>query len=153
MKSFTTPIIGKGSSISSQVALMMTRLSIIDINGGNQPLLNENKSIAVIGNGEIYNFIELREELKDKGHVFSTRTDIEAVVHAYEQWGKYFVKKLRGMFALAIHDKNNNRVLLIRDRIGEKPLLFEIEAEEAWDIDEELDFQIAEFLMQARTHI
>lgn len=116
---------GEGSDIEKQVGLTMRRLSIIDVKGGNQPLFNEDKTISIIGNGEIYNFVELRKDLEKLGHKTRTKSDIELAVHAYEEWGiKKAIQKFRGQFALAIHDKKKNLVILVRDRIGEKPLYF-----------------------------
>ncbi|MEK7519661.1 MAG: asparagine synthase (glutamine-hydrolyzing) [Patescibacteria group bacterium] len=104
------------------VSLAMRRLSIIDIAGGQQPLFNEDKTVALIINGEIYNFMELRQELEARGCRFRTRSDCETVVHAYQEYGDAFVNKLRGMFAFCLYDANKNMVILGRDRLGEKPL-------------------------------
>ncbi len=100
------------------------RLSIIDLNTGQQPIYNENKNLAVIFNGEIYNFQKLRKELLNQGHRFYTQTDTEVIVHAYEQYGQEFPKKLEGMFALAILNKSDNSLFLARDHIGIKPLYY-----------------------------
>lgn len=113
---------GKGSYIEGQVGLTMRRLSIIDVSGGDQPLYNEDGGIVIVGNGEIYNFKELQKELIKKGHKLSTKSDIETIVHLYEDLGPRFVDKLRGMFALAVYDKVKQKVILVRDRLGEKPL-------------------------------
>ena len=104
--------------------LGMRRLSIIDIAGGQQPQFNEDGTVAVVFNGEIYNFRDLRQELESKGHVFRTRSDTEAIVHAYEEWGEDCPHHLRGMFAFAVLDRRAGRshVLLARDRLGIKPL-------------------------------
>jgi asparagine synthase (glutamine-hydrolysing) len=104
------------------VGLGMRRLSIIDVSGGHQPLCNEDESIWIVLNGEIYNFQALRDELEAKGHTFRTRSDTEVIVHLYEQEGLEFFKRLRGMFGLAIWDAKLERLVLGRDRIGEKPL-------------------------------
>ncbi len=104
------------------VGLGMRRLSIIDVSGGHQPISNEDGSIWIVLNGEIYNFQSLRDELEAKGHIFRTRTDTEVIVHLYEQEGLEFFKRLRGMFGLAIWDAKLERLVLGRDRIGEKPL-------------------------------
>ena len=99
------------------------RLSIIDVSTcGNQPIFNEDKSVCVIFNGEIYNYEEIREELKSKGHVFYTATDTEVLVHLYEEYGTGFFNKLNGIFAFALLDQNNNRLILARDHFGTKPL-------------------------------
>lgn len=98
------------------------RLAIIDLNTGNQPIFNEDKSICIIFNGEIYNYKELKTELLQKGHSFSTATDTEVIVHLYEEEGTNFIQKLNGIFAFALLDKNNDRLLLVRDHFGVKPL-------------------------------
>jgi len=100
------------------------RLSIIDLATGQQPLANEDDSIWITFNGEIYNFKELIRELEGKGHIFRTKSDTEAIVHAYEEWGTDAVKKLRGMFAFAIWDENKKCLLIARDRVGKKPLYY-----------------------------
>jgi asparagine synthase (glutamine-hydrolysing) len=106
--------------------MAMRRLSIIDLEGGWQPLYNEDHTIALIANGEIYNFIELRKTLEARGHRFQTGSDCESILHLYEDYGDECVKYLRGMFAFAIWDTKKQRLILARDRMGEKPLyLFE----------------------------
>ena len=104
------------------VGLAMRRLSIIDLEGGHQPIANETGEVWTVFNGEIYNFLELREELIKKGHTFKTRADTEVIVHLYEEEGEAFVRKLRGMFAIALWDARERKFLLIRDRVGIKPL-------------------------------
>ena len=107
------------------VGLGHRRLSIIDLStAGRQPLSNETGTVWVLLNGEIYNFAELRSQLEGKGHQFSSRTDSEVIVHLYEDYGEGAVKKLRGMFALAIWDEERGRLLLARDRLGKKPLFY-----------------------------
>lgn len=113
---------GEGHHEAANVHLAMRRLAIIDLNGGWQPLFNEDKSIALVANGEVYNFIELRKELEGKGHTYRTGSDCESIIHAYEEWGDEFVHKLRGMYAFALYDTRKRRVILGRDRMGEKPL-------------------------------
>jgi asparagine synthase (glutamine-hydrolysing) len=98
------------------------RLSIVDRKGGQQPLANEDRTIWIVFNGEIYNHAEIRRELEAQGHVYRTRSDTETIVHAYEQWGDACVDRLRGMFAFAIWDAPKRRLLLVRDRLGVKPL-------------------------------
>lgn len=105
-----------------RVGLAHRRLSIIDLSTGHQPLGNEDGSIQIVFNGEVYNFQELRAELEGKGHRFATHSDTEAIVHAYEEWGDDCVKRFRGMFAFAIWDAPRERLFLARDRFGKKPL-------------------------------
>jgi len=112
----------EGTYCGRGVALGMRRLSIIDLAGGHQPIANENETIWVVCNGEIYNFQELRDRLLNQGHVFRTKSDTEVLVHLYEQEGLDFVKRLRGMFAIALWDAAKERLVLVRDRLGKKPL-------------------------------
>ena len=100
------------------------RLSIIDLSGGHQPLSNEDETVWVTFNGEIYNFKELREELKDRGHQFHTFSDTEVIVHAYEEYQEECFKYFNGMFAIGIWDEKENRLILARDRLGKKPLYY-----------------------------
>jgi asparagine synthase (glutamine-hydrolysing) len=104
------------------VGLGMRRLSIIDLSGGHQPIHNEDKNIWLVYNGEIYNFPELRRGLVERGHTFYTHTDTEVIIHLYEEMGADCVKKLRGMFGLALYDERRQSLLLARDRLGKKPL-------------------------------
>jgi asparagine synthase (glutamine-hydrolysing) len=114
----------EGYYVSEQIGLGFRRLSIIDLPGGYQPLSNEDGSIWIVFNGEIYNFQELREGLVQKGHSFRTKTDTEVIVHLYEEHGEAGIESLRGMFAFAIWDQNQKKLLLARDRIGIKPLYY-----------------------------
>ncbi len=114
----------EGYFLDDRIGLGMRRLAIIDLITGHQPIHNEDESIWVILNGEIYNFKELREELIKKGHKFYTNSDTETIVHLYEEEGENVVNKLNGMFAFAIWDKRNGILLLARDRLGIKPLHF-----------------------------
>lgn len=113
-----------GVYIGQGVGLAARRLSIVDLTDGHQPLKNENGRVWLVCNGEIYNAPELRQELEAAGHRFSTRTDTETIVHAYEQWGDEAVTRLRGMFAFALWDVDRSRLLLVRDRFGMKPLYY-----------------------------
>lgn len=108
------------------VALGNTRLAIIDVEGGRQPLFNESGSVRTVLNGEIYNFRELRKTLQNAGHVFRTACDTEVIVHAYEEYGLDFVNELNGIFALALHDTDRQRVVLARDHMGVKPLYYSL---------------------------
>lgn len=112
----------EGIFVKAGVGLGMRRLSIIDLAGGHQPLFNEDGSIGIVFNGEIYNFPDLRPQLESQGHVFRTHSDTEVIIHLYEQYGAACVDKLRGMFAFAIYDARKQRLLLARDRLGKKPL-------------------------------
>src|SRR5215472_2441482 len=114
----------EGIYVKGAVGLGMRRLSIIDLAGGHQPIHNEDQSIWIVFNGEIYNFPELRAELLSRGHQFYTHTDTEVIVHLYEEMGADCVKKLRGMFALALYDEKRKSLLLARDRLGKKPLYY-----------------------------
>ncbi len=106
------------------VGLAHRRLSIIDLEGGKQPLSNENETIWIVFNGEIYNFLELKKLLENKGHVFTTHSDTETIVHLYEEYGEKSVEMLQGMFAFAIWDKNRSTMFIARDRLGIKPLYY-----------------------------
>lgn len=114
----------EGFYINKNVGLASRRLSIIDIYGGKQPIKNEDGNIVTVFNGEIYNYIELREELEKRGHKFATKSDTEVIVHLYEEEGEDFVDSLNGMFAIAIYDQKKEKLILARDRAGEKPLYF-----------------------------
>jgi asparagine synthase (glutamine-hydrolysing) len=113
-----------GYFIDGGIALGHRRLSIIDLSTGDQPLSNETGSIQVVFNGEIYNFAEVRAELEAKGHRFRTRSDTEVIVHGYEEWGERCVERFRGMFAFALWDAPQHRLMLARDRLGVKPLYY-----------------------------
>jgi len=115
-----------GFLVKDGVALGMRRLSIIDLEGGAQPISGEDGSITIVFNGEIYNFQELRPELEKRGHTFKTHSDTETIVHAYEEYGPACVKHLRGMFALAIWDDKRREVFIARDRVGKKPLYYTV---------------------------
>src|SRR5437660_1071981 len=112
----------EGLYVADGAGLGMRRLSIIDLSGGHQPVFNEDRSSWIVYNGEIYNFLDLRPELESRGHRFRTHCDTEVIIHLYEEMGADCVKKLRGMFALAIYDKTKRKLILARDRLGKKPL-------------------------------
>jgi asparagine synthase (glutamine-hydrolysing) len=129
MKSMANAMVHRGPDdegyyLSGPVGLGFRRLSIIDLNTGHQPISNEDGSVWVIFNGEIYNYRELREQLLAKGHSFTTRTDTEVLVHLYEEHGPGMLERLRGMFALAIWDEKQRTLLLARDRVGIKPIYY-----------------------------
>jgi asparagine synthase (glutamine-hydrolysing) len=114
----------EGFHIGRGIGLGHRRLSVIDLSTGDQPLANEDRTVWVVFNGEIYNFAEIRSELLRHGHRFRTTSDTEVIVHAYEQWGSQSVERFRGMFAYALWDDAARRLLLVRDRIGVKPLYY-----------------------------
>jgi len=116
-----------GRETTPGVALGHRRLAIIDLAGGHQPMANEDQSVWIVFNGEIYNFRELRRRLEARGHRFQTQSDTEAIVHLYEEEGVRFAEHLNGMFALAIWDARQRRLVLARDRLGEKPLVYRLE--------------------------
>ncbi len=118
-----------GYLVEGQVALGMRRLSIIDLAGGHQPIFNEDGTVGVVYNGEIYNYRELRDWLKSLGHSFRTASDTEVIVHLWEQVGIDFAKHLNGMFAIALYDRARQRVVLARDHVGIKPLYYSLGAD------------------------
>ncbi|MGW2428806.1 asparagine synthase (glutamine-hydrolyzing) [Streptomyces sp. NPDC001640] len=115
---------GAGFHTDDHVALGMRRLAVIDVGGGDQPVFNEDRSVIAVFNGEIYNFPELRRDLQSRGHTFRTNGDSECLVHLYEEHGEDCVRHLRGMFAFAVWDARQGRLLLARDRVGKKPLYY-----------------------------
>ena len=117
---------GEGYFLSDNTTLLSRRLAIIDVKGGSQPIYNEDKSMVVVYNGEIYNYLQLREELIRDNHVFATNCDTEVIVHAYEEWGEDCFDKFNGMFAIALYDRKKNKLILARDHFGIKPLYFSI---------------------------
>ena len=114
----------EGTHIDGGIGLAARRLAIIDLTGGDQPIANEDGTVVVVQNGEIYNHVELRTELERAGHHFTTRCDTEVLVHGYEQWGARLWERLRGMFAVAVHDARSRSVVLARDPFGIKPLYY-----------------------------
>jgi asparagine synthase (glutamine-hydrolysing) len=114
----------EGIHAVENVGLGMRRLSIIDLSGGHQPIYNEDSTVAVVFNGEIYNFADLRNQLQARGHRFRTHSDTEVIVHLYEEMGADCIAKLRGMFAIALYDTKRGSLLLARDRLGKKPLYY-----------------------------
>ncbi len=117
---------GDGYYVDDTVSLGMRRLSIIDIEHGQQPFYNLDRTVVVICNGEIYNYIELREELVKKGHIFKTHSDVEVLPYLYDEYGIDFINKLNGMYSIALYDKKEEKVFLIRDRLGIKPLYYAV---------------------------
>lgn len=115
-----------GFYVQDNIGLGHRRLSIIDLKGGRQPIFNEDKTICVVYNGEIFNYIELRDFLKKKGHRFYTQSDTEVIVHLYEQYGNEFLTHLNGQFAIALWDVKRQKLLLARDRVGIRPLFYSI---------------------------
>ena len=115
---------GQGQFVEGPAALGQRRLSIIDLEGGRQPMYNEDENLVVVFNGEIYNFQDLRAELEAAGHAFATRSDTEVLLHGYEQWGKGMLDRLRGMFTFALWDRTARTLLLARDHFGIKPLYY-----------------------------
>lgn len=114
----------EGFHVQKNVGLAQRRLSIIDLSGGHQPIYNEDKSVCIVFNGEIYNHEVLREELVKLGYKYQTKSDTETILHAYQAWGPDCVKRLRGMFAFCIHDANKNQIYVARDRAGKKPVYY-----------------------------
>src|ERR687898_268493 len=115
-----------GVFVDNGTGLAARRLAIIDLETGDQPLSNEDGSVTVVQNGEIYNYRELRSELVDKGHSFRTQGDTEVLAHLYEEHGPGFAEHLRGMFAVAVWDARRKRLVLARDRFGIKPLYYRL---------------------------
>lgn len=115
---------GEGYYLKDHVALGHRRLSIIDLEGGEQPMFNEDRSIAVVYNGEIFNFKEVKAKLEARGHIFRNHCDTEVIVHAYEEYGEHCPEHFRGMFAFALYDAPNKRLFLGRDRLGIKPIYY-----------------------------
>src|SRR5262245_31400918 len=119
----------EGVYVEGNFGMGMRRLSIIDLSTGKQPISNEDRSVWTVYNGEIYNFLELRSFLQQKGHKFYTNTDTEVIVHLYEEYQEDFAKHLAGMFAVALWDTRQKKLILVRDRLGIKPLYYSLGAD------------------------
>src|SRR5438067_4445030 len=119
----------EGYYVAGPLGLGFRRLSIIDLAGGHQPMSDQEESVWVVFNGEIYNFLELRRELEAFGHVFQTKCDTEAIVHGYKQWGDEVLNRLNGMFGLAIWDARQKRLILARDPFGIKLIYYKVDAD------------------------
>lgn len=144
---------GEGIFVDKNIGLGHRRLSIIDLSTGNQPMSGGDGLVTIAFNGEIYNFLELKEILEQKGHRFKTRSDTEVIIYAYLEWGEDFVHRLRGMFAIALWDSRIQTLFLVRDRVGKKPLYYFYDGKrmvfaselkailEAGDISREMDFK------------
>ena len=120
---------GSGQWVDRSVGLGHRRLSIIDLDGGKQPMASRDDSLQLVFNGEIYNFVELRSELEQLGHQFDTRSDTEVILHGYEEWGSACVQRFNGIFAFALWDANDRKLFLARDHLGVKPLYYTTTAE------------------------
>lgn len=143
-----------GTYLRGPAGLGFQRLAIIDLASGQQPMMNEDGSVVIVFNGEIYNFEELRAELLANGHQFRTHSDTETIIHGYEQWGTAVASRLRGMFAFTIYDQNHHTVFMARDRTGKKPLYYchhkEGTAEEALLFASEMKSILAESTLERR---
>jgi len=117
---------GEGFYNCKNLALGHRRLSIIDLSTGDQPMFSDDRSIVIVFNGEIYNYLELREELKTLGHQFQTNSDTEVIIKAYQQWNVECQKKFIGMWAFALWDQQKQQLFISRDRLGEKPLHYAV---------------------------
>ena len=115
---------GRGIHVDKEIALASCRLAIMAIADGSQPVFNEDKSITLVFNGEIYNFKQIREELVNLGISFNGNSEAEVLLNAYKKYGVNFIQKVSGMFAIAIYEKSKEELILIRDRFGEKPLWY-----------------------------
>jgi asparagine synthase (glutamine-hydrolysing) len=116
----------QGTNVDGRAALGMRRLSIIDLASGQQPIFNEDNSMFIVFNGEIYNYLELKKDLENRGHIFKTNSDTETILHAFEEYGENCVDHLRGMFAFAIWNKTDESLFIARDRVGKKPLFYSV---------------------------
>jgi len=121
-----------GEFVAETVLMGFNRLSIVDVDSGHQPIINSEETVVLIGNGEIYNYKEIRSKLQKLGYTFKTNSDIECLLHSYSEYGEEFLKEIRGMFAVAILDKRLRKFVLGRDRLGEKPLYFTRSSDSFW---------------------
>src|SRR5881396_4202641 len=121
---------GEGLWIEGPVGLGMRRLAIVDVLGGRQPMANEDGTVWIVYNGEVYNHADLRPGLEQRGHCYRTRSDTETILHLYEEEGERCVERLQGMFAFALWDRTRRRLLLARDRLGIKPLYYAVTDQE-----------------------
>ncbi len=146
-----------GTLLKANVGFGFQRLAIIDLATGHQPMVNEDGTVAIVFNGEIYNFPELRRQLMAAGHMFRTRSDTETILHGYEQWGRGVVERLRGMFAFAIFDFKTQTLFMARDRVGKKPLYYAVvnrgTADEAFLFASELKSLLAEPTLPRRVDL
>jgi asparagine synthase (glutamine-hydrolysing) len=133
----------QGAVVAGRAALGMRRLSIIDLKSGQQPIYNEDGNLAIVFNGEIYNYRELKAKLEARGHKFKTNSDTETIVHAFEEFGADCVQHLRGMFAFAIWDKREESLFIARDRVGKKPLFYALTAQGNFVFGSELKVLLA----------
>ena len=143
----------EGFHVNGPVGLGHRRLKIIDLGGGVQPMYNEDNSLVAVFNGEIYNYLDLKKELENYGHIFKSNSDTEVLLHGFEQWGRRLVEKLRGMFAFALWNEHTKQLFLARDRLGIKPLYYYLDEKQflfaseikailqAPNIDRSLDYQ------------
>ncbi|MDH4157390.1 MAG: asparagine synthetase B, partial [candidate division Zixibacteria bacterium] len=115
-----------GAFMDNKCVLGQARLSIIDLAGGSQPMANEDGTVWITFNGEIFNYVELRPELEELGHCFRTHSDTEVIIHAWEQWGKDCLERFNGQFAFAIYDRRRETLFMARDRLGIRPLFYTI---------------------------
>lgn len=121
-----------GMHTAGPLGMIQTRLSIIDLEGGHQPLYSDDGTLCLVANGEIYNYVELRRALEARGHRFATHSDCEPLIYAYREWGDDFLDHVNGMFAFALHDASSGRLLLVRDRLGIKPLFIAPRGDGVW---------------------
>ena len=144
---------GKGFYVNKNIGLGHRRLAIIDLSTGDQPMFSEDKKLVIVFNGEIYNYVELKEELKALGHRFTTASDTEVILSAYQEWGVDCQKRLNGMWAFALWDARQQQLFLSRDRIGEKPLHYSLRDNSFLFGSEIKSILAAGFEYEAATHL